>query len=74
MELNVTITNNENIRELSENDIEQVQEIMKALITVGGLNRVKGGSTTINFDSDGNFKNIQLSYFPWTQKKKVKKS
>lgn len=52
-----------------ENDTGvRVQEIFKALLKSGGLTGVKGGFTSIHFDTEGIFQKIELRYFPWQRR------
>lgn len=53
-----------------KHEIVQYTEIMEALIRTGGLTGVKNGSTTIHFDSEGNFMGINLNYWPFRKRKK----
>ena len=46
-------------------------EIFTVLIEKGALDGVRGGSTLIHFDGDGNFMGIQLSYWPWKRRGKM---
>lgn len=69
--IELTIANNENIGQLSPKDILNIQEIIIALISSGGLTGVRGGKTIIHFDGDGMFQGVQLDYFPWRRRKKV---
>lgn len=45
------------------------EEIFTALISSGGLSGVKAGQTIIHFDNYGEFRGIQLSYWPWSKRK-----
>lgn len=47
----------------------QMEEIVNALISVGGLTGVKGGQTIIHFDADGVFRSVELKYLPWVKRK-----
>ena len=69
MKLELNIRNTENVGFLSDDDVAQIDEVLNALITVGGLTRVKGGSTIIHFDHEGKFSKIELKYYPWYKKK-----
>lgn len=68
MKFEINIRNTENIDFLSDEDIAQVQEVMNALVSTGGLTGVKGGQTVIHFDADGVFQKIELKYYPWTRR------
>jgi len=45
-----------------------IQEILFALISSGGLLRIKRGRTIIHFDEDGSFQGIELNYWPWRKR------
>ena len=53
--------------ELSDR-ITKYEKIFRLLIEKGALDGVKGGSAMIHFDDKGNFRGIQLSYFPWRER------
>lgn len=57
------------ILNIEPQDEERFTEIFNALIKSGGLIGVKGGQTIIHFDQDGNFRGVQLSYWPWIKRK-----
>lgn len=59
---------NENLRNLTETELDTMREIFLALINSGGLTGVKGGQTIIHFDADGIFQKIELKYFPWIRR------
>lgn len=63
--IEIEITNDENIGILSEEKIEQIREVFKALVQTGGLTGVKGGQTIIHWDEDGNFRGVELAYWTW---------
>ena len=69
MKLEFFISNTENITPLSDKDIQQMQEIITALISTGGMTRVKGGQTAIHFDNNGVFQRIELKYYPYIKRK-----
>ena len=62
----LNIQTNENLK-LEE--VKKYEEILTALVRCGGLSGVKNGQTIIHFDGDGNFRGVQLSYWPWKKKK-----
>ena len=68
MKINLDIKNTENINP-SDEQVEEYNEIITALITSGGLDGVRGGQTIIHFDQDGVFMGISLNYWPWRRKK-----
>jgi hypothetical protein len=70
MEIKLTIKNTENLVGLSQSNIQEMQEILTALVTSGGLTGVKGGQTIIHFDAEGIFQKVELKYFPWVRKSK----
>ena len=69
MKIEINIRNTENIGELDISQRVQINDIIEALITSGGLTGVKGGQTIIHFDGDGTFQKIELKYFPWMRRK-----
>ena len=69
--IELTIANNENIGQLSPKEILNIQEIIIALISSGGLTGVRGGKTIIHFDAVGVFQGIELDYWPWRRKKTI---
>lgn len=71
MKLELYIQNTENITPISVDDMDQIREIVQALIQTGGLTRVKGGQTSIHFDQQGNFQKIEQRFFPYMKRKKV---
>lgn len=68
MELKLYIKNTENIVGLSQSDVKEMEEIVSALITSGGLTGVKGGQTIIHFDAEGIFQKVELKYIPWVRR------
>lgn len=69
MKIELEIKNLENIGKITPELKDHFQEIFEALIISGGLTGVKGGSTIIHFDSEGNFMGINLNYWPWRRRK-----
>jgi len=69
MKFEIDIKNTENIENLSQSDLLKIVNIVEALVTTGGLTGVKGGQTIIHFDALGEFQKIQVSYFPWVNRK-----
>jgi hypothetical protein len=66
MKITLEIKNLENVGNLSDDyRINRITNIFEALITSGGLTGVKGGKTVIHFDQDGEFRSIQLDYYPF---------
>ena len=63
------IKNIENIGQLDIIQKQKITDIVEALITSGGLTGVKGGQTIIHFDDKGNFRGVQLSYWPFRKLK-----
>lgn len=57
------------IENVSKDELLHYQEIIYALITCGGLSGVKNGKTIIHFDSEGQFRGIELDYWPWKRRK-----
>lgn len=69
MKLELDIKNIENIGQLDIIQKQKIADIIEALITSGGLTGVKGGQTIIHFDDKGNFRGVQLSYWPFRKLK-----
>ena len=69
MKLELDIKNIENIGQLDIIQKQKITDIVEALITSGGLTGVKGGQTIIHFDDKGNFRGVQLSYWPFRKLK-----
>lgn len=69
MKLELHITNTENIQSLTEVQRMQMQEIVTALVSTGGLSGVRGGQTIIHFDANGIFQGIEIAYWPWRRRK-----
>ncbi len=70
MKIELEIKNTENVHAMSDHDIAQIDDIMNALISTGGLTGVKNGQTVIHFDHQGVFQRIELRYFPWQRRRK----
>lgn len=70
MEIKLQIKNTENLLNMTTSDVVEMQAILEALVSSGGLTGVKGGQTIIHFDADGVFQKIELKYFPWVRKTK----
>ena len=68
MKFEINITNTENVQDLTGTQRTQIEEIMNALISTGGLSGVKGGQTIIHFDGDGTFQGVEISYWPWRRR------
>lgn len=68
-EIKIQIKNSENIGKLSPEQVDQVTEILTALVTSGGLTGVKGGKTIIHFDGEGTFQGVELDYWPFRRRK-----
>lgn len=68
-EIKLTIRNNENVGNLTPDQVSKITEILTALVTSGGLTGVKGGKTVIHFDGDSNFMGIELDYWPFRKRK-----
>lgn len=68
MEIKLTIKNTENLENMTTRDLEEMKQILEALVSTGGLTGVKGGQTIIHFDAFGVFQKIELKYFPWVRK------
>lgn len=71
MEIKLQIKNTENLGELTQEKKQQIEEIISALISCGGLTGVKGGKTLIHFDGDGNFQAISFDYITWRKRRKI---
>ena len=69
-EITIKITNNENIGILNKEQVENIRQIILALIVSGGLTGVKGGKTILHFDEKGTFRGVQLDYWPYMVRKK----
>lgn len=52
----------------SQEEVRKFTEIFHALIASGGLSGVKGGKTIIHFDDIGNFRGVQLDYWPFRKR------
>jgi hypothetical protein len=68
MEIKLSIKNSENLATLSQSDLREIEEILTALVSSGGLTGVKGGQTIIHFDAEGVFQKVELKYFPWVRR------
>lgn len=68
MKLELYIKNTENIGDVSKEQIVRIEEIVTALVSSGGLSGVKGGQTIIHFDHEGEFRKIELKYFPFVRR------
>jgi len=68
MKIELDIKNIENIESIEQADVLQMQQIVEALITTGGLTGVRGGQTIIHFDAQGIFQKVELKYFPWVRR------
>lgn len=68
MEIRLFIKNTENLDSMTSSDLNEMKQIIEALIVTGGLTGVKGGQTIIHFDAFGVFQKIELKYFPWVRK------
>lgn len=68
MEIKLSINNIENLGDWTQDKKKQIEEIVSALISSGGLTGVKGGKTIIHFDGDSNFMGITFDY--WVYKKR----
>jgi hypothetical protein len=68
-EITIRLKNTENIGYLKPEQIKNIQNILTALISSGGLTGVKGGKTIIHFDGLGNFRGVQLDYWPFVVRK-----
>jgi hypothetical protein len=69
MKVTLDIKNLENVGNLSDDyRLNRITHIFEALITSGGLTGVKGGKTVIHFDQDGEFRSIQLDYYPYVNR------
>jgi hypothetical protein len=69
MKITLEIRNTENVASMTDSDRRQMEEIMEALISTGGLTGVRGGQTVIHFDAHGIFQGVQLDYWPWRRRK-----
>jgi len=63
---------NINIENADEKTLIKYNEIFAALIKVGGLSGVKNGKTIIHFNHQGDFMGVQLDYWPYRRRKKIK--
>lgn len=54
---------------INQEDTLRIKYILHALVSSGGLLRMRGGKTTIHFDASGEFQGIQLDYRPWWRRK-----
>lgn len=55
--------------DFNEKEAAHIKEIFLALIRTGGLMGVRDGQTIIHFDFEGNFRGIELDYWPWRKRK-----
>ena len=62
----LNIQTNENLK-LEE--VKKYEEILTALVRCGGLSGVKNGRTILHFDSNAEFRGIELDYWPWRKRK-----
>ena len=67
--MKIEVPNTEAVAFLSDSDMRQIEEIMKAIISVGGCTGVRGGQTIIHFDHNGIFQRVELKYSPWIRRK-----
>lgn len=70
MRIELNIANTENLMGMSKQDLNEITEILEALVASGGLTGVRGGQTIIHFDADGIFQKVELKYFPWVRRSK----
>lgn len=56
-------------QQLSQEEINKLQEIVQAIVFSGGHSGVKGGKTILHFDAQGLFQGVQLDYWPWRKRK-----
>ena len=66
MKLDISIDTKE---KLSEGQVTQAVEIIKALVDTGALWGVRGGKTIINFDFEGVFQSVSFDYIVWKKRK-----
>ena len=69
MKLPIEIRNTENVEDLSQSDIREIEEMVGAVLQVGGFTGVRGGKTILHFDHNGIFQRVELSYNPWVRRK-----
>ncbi len=67
MTFQITLTNLENV-DIDEQSKKNFEKIFSALIQSGGLSGVKSGKTILHFDKFGEFRGIQLDYWPWEKR------
>lgn len=67
--IELIIKNDENVGELSPEQIVNIQQILTVLVTSGGLTGVRGGKTMLHFDAEGVFMGCELDYWPWRRRK-----
>lgn len=68
MILTLNIKNTEN---MGTPDMTRIEEIVTALISSGSLSGMYSGKTIIHFDSKGEFKGVELQYFPYRVRTEV---
>ena len=68
MEIRIQIENTENIEGLSQSDMRQIHEVVKALISTGSLTGIRGGQASILFDHMGVFQKIEHKYYPYVRR------
>lgn len=66
--IEIIIRNNENVGQITLEEVLHLQEIITVLISSGGLTGVKGGKTILHFDDKGEFKGVELDYWPWRKR------
>lgn len=66
MKIEITLPEDFNLK-----NVEQAEEVFKALVKTGALTGVKGGKAIIHYDGEGNFQAIQLDYMPFRRRKPV---
>lgn len=49
--------------------LEKYEKIFRLLIDKGALDGVTRGSSNIHFGNDGEFTGIELSYWPWRERR-----
>jgi hypothetical protein len=68
MKFEITLTSLENTGPIDQEMRERFQKIFAALIQAGGLTGVKSGKTILHFDKFGDFRGVQLDYWPYEKR------
>lgn len=68
MKIEITISNLENVGDVDKETIKRIEAIVSAIMQAGGFTGVKSGKTILHFDKFGDFRGVQLDYWPWEKR------